>query len=299
MKHFHNLKKILSLSVLLTLGSSILVSGEYESVEEALEVLLSSSLSSGRDAMVYLSEHPEESVPLLIDIVENQKDGWLRSSFTLAQTEDERIVPFYINQLRDNFYLKDDDGNRKVFGFGSPHGCCVRTNFYGAHMARTLGRQGDSEAVPVLKEALEEGDDEVQGKALEALYKVGHFSLDDLFDNGKKENRNSRDVAQIILGIGWKKIHSDTHRAVEIFGRVIEEFSDLDRQVASAHSWRIQCFTLLGKYDRALEECDAVEKFSQFENLTKQIPERREEIIRLKSKASEEEAKPTAKDPEN
>ncbi len=152
-------------------------------------------------------------------------------------------------------------------------------------MAYSLGQIGDERAIPVLREALKQGDREVKENAYSALYKLGDISIEDFFAIADTEKEVK--IVSLISQIGRENIHSNTNFAIEVFDRIIQRFQHERYAVASAHFSKIQCFELLQQYDKALEECDEVLKFSDFENLTEQVKQKKENFL-LKSKSSKE-----------
>jgi len=233
-------------------------------------------------------------------IVERKEKGWIHASAALTRTKDERVAPFYINLLRNNYYEKEKDGTRKQFGLGTKNGCEVWPFLYGGVLARALGTMGDKRAIPVLKEAAKEGDSEVRRRAYEALYKLEALSLDDLFDMAKKDADPQANVVSIIEGIGWASIHSDTPHALKVFDRIIAELPKHEQGVAGAHFWKVQCFTLLKQYDRAIQECDEVMKFPQNASLIAQVKTKREALRLLSEENARQETNrlnPVPEDP--
>ncbi|HEX2996139.1 MAG TPA: hypothetical protein VHP14_15040 [Anaerolineales bacterium] len=80
--------------------------------------------------------------------------------------------------------------------------------------------------------------------------------------------------------IGWENIHSDTNYSIEVFDKITNELPPDSYAVASAHFWKIQCYMLLKQYDKALEECDQVSRYTQYTNLTDQMPAKRKDILK-------------------
>jgi hypothetical protein len=264
------------------LTSSIVVAGEYASVTKAVEALSSSATSSRWDAVQYLARRPEAAVPRLMEMVRKQENGWIYGSAALIQSKDARVVPFYIDLLRANYHAREaDEARKQSICILMPH------DVFGGVLARGLGELGDSRAIPILEEAAKEGDSEVRKNAYEALYKLGALSLDELFDLAKSDSDPQASISNIIQGIGWASIHSDTTQALEVFDRIIGELPKHEYDVASAHFWKVQCFTILKRYDRAIQECDEVMKFPRYENLIVQIKAQREELLRLSAEVSE------------
>ena len=258
---------------------------EFKNVDEAVQALKGKDWSIKDAAADYLVKNQKESVSILKKIIKNKQTGWITAIFTLTKINDESVLPFYIKLLEGNFYNKDENGKRIIYGFGSPYGCIVNRNHYGGILAYSLGQIGNERAVPVLREALKQGDKEVKQHAYFALYKLKDISVEDFF--GMVETEKEINIISLISQIGGENIHSNTNFAIEIFDRIIQGFPQERYAVASAHFSKIQCFELLKQYDKALEECDEVLKFPDFENLTEQIKQKREKLL-LKSKSLKE-----------
>lgn len=253
----------------------------YTNTADAIWALVNADTSSKWSAVEYLAKHPEESVPILMKMVENQEKGWIYGSAALIRTKDERVVPFYIELLQNNYYAKEADGTRKQYGLGTKNGCCVMPFIYGGVLAHALGEMGDKRAIPVLKEAAKQGDSEVRKNAYDALYKLGCLSLDDLFRVAKAKTDEQVNIPNILSGIGYASIHSDTRSALKVFDRIISELPEYECEIVSAHFGKVQCFELLKQYDDAIRECDEVLKFPKYENLIRQIKDRRAALERL------------------
>jgi len=275
-----------SLTVLcIGLLSCFVSAQEFKDVNEAAKALENTDWKVKDAAADYLLKNQKESVPLLKKLIKNKQSGWITAIFTLTKIKDESVLPFYIKLLEGNFYNKDENGKRIIYGFGSPNGCIVNRNQYGGILAYSLGQIGDERAVPVLREALKQGDEEVKQHAYFALYKLKDISIEDFFAIVDTEKEVK--IVSLISQIGGENIHSNTNFAIEIFDRIIQRFPQERYAVASAHFSKIQCFELLKQYDKALEECDEVLKFSDFENLTEQIKQKKERLL-LESKSSKE-----------
>ena len=275
-----------SLTVLcIGLLSCFVSAQEFKDVNEAAKALENTDWKVKDAAADYLLKNQKESVPLLKKLIKNKQSGWITAIFTLTKIKDESVLPFYIKLLEGNFYNKDENGKRIIYGFGSPNGCIVNRNQYGGILAYSLGQIGDERAVPVLREALKQGDEEVKQHAYFALYKLKDISIEDFFAIVDTEKEVK--IVSLISQIGGENIHSNTNFAIEIFDRLIQRFPQERYTVASAHFSKIQCFELLKQYDKALEECDEVLKFSDFENLTEQIKQKKERLL-LESKSSKE-----------
>jgi hypothetical protein len=256
----------------------------FSNAQAAVDALVGKDFDKSSQAQRYLAERPAESVPLLLPLVREKKDGWIAAYYTLGQTKDERVVPFLVDLLKANYYLKDADGKRLVFGYGSPHGCMVMPNSYGAAIVKALGQQKDRRALPVLREACEQGDDEVKRAAYKARYDLHDVGLDDLFDLQRKYPRLG--ILNEIASIGSSAIHSDTQFALKVFNRVILETQKGSWEAQAAHLSNVQCYSLLRQYDQALAECDEVLKYPEHGSLCTQAKDKKVELGRLRRATS-------------
>ena len=78
-----------------------------------------------------------------------------------------------------------------------------------------------------------------------------NISLDELFELAKSEPDTG--ILDILEKEGWRNIHSKTNYAIEVFDRIIQEFPNNDQYISGAHFWKIQCYTLLKEYKKAIK----------------------------------------------
>src|SRR5215831_5358570 len=270
--------KLVPLLVATLAATSASAQNQFSGVTDAMEALAKSSGSSQWAAVMYLADHPEEAVPQLFRVLENKEAGWVYASAALVRTKDARVLPFLLQLLGENLYVKEADGSRMAFGLGTKNGCFVIPNMLGRVVAQALGELGDKRAIDTLWDAVNRGDAGVRHSAYAALYALGGLSLDELFDLAKE---GSDGAADIIEEIGSRSIHSDTGFAIRLFDRIIAEISKDAYNVAWAHFWKMRCFEILKEYDNALRECHEVMKFTKYENLLSQA---REAELRMSEK---------------
>lgn len=267
---------------MLACGMSPSFSAEFSKVQEAIAVFQDESLDDWKlktNAEEYLLQHQKESLPILMRIVTNQEPGWVYSAYALANSKSPEVVPFFIRVCKDNFFLKDADGRRKVFGFGSKNGCEVVPNHYGSVLASLLGSLGDKRAIPVLQEAAAQGDSAVQKSSYAALHELDAITLDELFRVAKSSSDPGMGVNDAILEIiqGLE----DAALAVTLYDRVIAEYPADSYAVASAHYWKVGRYKQLKQYDKALEQCALVSTLTKYPNLVEQMPAYQNEIRQL------------------
>jgi len=267
------------LLALLTWGCAGPQLESFPDVTAAVGVLASPDGRIHWEALEFLAARPSESIPRLMTMVRDEEDGWVWALAALEHSRDDRAVPFLIALMKDNFYKRDADGKRIVYGYGSPHGCEEWPFRYGATLAWSLGNMGDKRAIPVLREATQAGDDEVKRKAYVARYKLKDATLDDLFEINRQEPR--LEMLNEIEGIGWTAIHTDNRFAIEVFDRMAAEAQGDEWCVAGAHFWKIRCYSLLGRYDKAIRECDEVLRFPKCTSLVVQAERRKAELVKL------------------
>jgi tetratricopeptide (TPR) repeat protein len=269
---------------LIAIATMAQVGYPFSNANDAFSVLINTtSVTNLRwDAITYLGNHPEESVPRLLKMVENQETGWISANSALIKAKDKRIVPAYVQLLKNNFYEKEADRTRKKYGLGTKHGCLVAPFLYGQVLARSLGEMKDSQAIPVLKEAIKVGEPGVREKAYKALYTLGAMSLDELFQAANKKTDPEVDIWEIIQGIGWDNIHSNTDKAILIFDRIIKEAPSNNSHVLGSHFWNIQCYELKKNYKKAIQECDVVIKDGSNSSLVEQAKKKRLKLVETK-----------------
>ena len=257
---------------------------DFKDIREAMTVLGSKDFNESWKAIEYLAARPHESTPALMRLVEKRDDRWISAMRALTFTKQEKVVLFYIKLLKANFYNKDESGQRIRYGLGSKYGCLVMPNLYGSVLAEHLGELGDGRAIPVLRQAVTEGDSQIKEKAYWSLYILEAISLDDLFRIAKNDKTSDVRILEIVMRIGSENIHTKTDFALEIFQRVVSEFPNEDYYVASAYFWEAQCFTLLKQYDRAIQACNQVLRYPQFNEMVIQVTKQRELIKRLEGR---------------
>lgn len=261
-------------------GVSISCAGEFSSLKEAFAVIQdekSEDWKRQHEAEQYVLKNQEVSLPVLMRIVRNKEEGWISCASILEKSEAPAVVPLFMDLVRKNFFMKEADGSRMKFGFATKNGCEMITNQYGAVLASHLGSIGDAQAIPVLKEAVKQGDSEVQRSAYGALYELGDISIDQMFEIAKSADPSLR-MPDLLMGIIHALNHRNPERAIKLYDRVITELPKESYEVASAHYWKIQCFQNLKQFSRALEQCAVVLKVVKFDNLTQQMAGMRAEI---------------------
>ena len=274
------MKNLLKFFLLVLLTETLYLSvnaQQFQNTDEAVKALGSSDYKVKDAAIEYLTEVPKKSVPILKKIIRGKEDTWNWAMFALNKISKESAVILYIKLLEENFYEKEKDGTRKIYGLGTKNGCFDPGNDYGSGLAMNLAWLGDKRAIPVLKEAFKQAGPDVRRNALYALFKLDDISLQNLFDLAKQEKEI--DIADMIISIGAENIHTNNEAAIKIFDQIIEEFPNDNYKVASAHFWKIQCYELLQMFDKALVECDEVSKYPTFVNLTDQVIKKKEKIL--------------------
>ena len=275
-------------------GVSLSWAGEFSSIQEAFVVIQdekSEDWNRQQEAEQYVLKNQDVSLPVLMRIVRNKEEGWLACASILEKSEAPAVVPFFMDLVRKNFFMKEADGSRMTFGFATKNGCEVITNQYGAVLASHLGSIGDAQAIPVLKEAVKQGDSEVQRSAYGALYELGDISMDQMFEIAKSADPSLR-MPDLLMGIIHALNNRNPERAIKLYDRVIAEFPKASYEVASAHYSKIQCFQNLKAFDRALEQCAVVLKVVKFENLTQQMAGMRAEITKAAQQGAAEQPAP-------
>lgn len=251
---------------------------DFKDTAEALSALRSKDPIVAGKAVTYLAARPQESTPILVKLVEEKDDGWVYAMSALTSTKQESVVLFYIKLLENN--MEAEAGERPLDTFELYHGRTTRPNHYGGVIAYQLGVLEDRRAIPVLQRAVREGGRALKEEAYKALYRLKSISLDELFQIGHAGVGSGANILEVITGIGWDSIHSETEFALGIFDRIISEFPEEDDYVASSYFWKVQCYEILREYELAIEACDEVLRYPQFEDMVEQIKSIKADLIK-------------------
>ncbi len=257
---------------------------EFKNVSEAIDSLRSSENEIEKAALNYLSTCPDKSIPILEEVITKQENNWYEAADALTKIGGKKVVPFYIELLKNNFYEKNKKGERIGYGLGSGNGCTVIPYIYGSVLADQLGYLGDTSAIPVLKDAVRQGDYYVREAAYNALYRLKVMTIDQLFDIAIKHSDPEAHILELISGIAWVKTYTEPKNAIEIYDRIIREFPEDDYYVTSSHFWKIDCYEILDRLDDAITECEEVMKHSQHKDMVKQAEAKKAELISSKEK---------------
>ncbi len=222
--------------------------------------------------------------------VEKKENDWNILAYGLRRSKDPEITAFFIRLVQQNLYVKDANGNRMKFGFGSSHGCEEITNELGSGLAIHLGEIGGKRAVTALKEAVEQGDSAVRDGAYRALYKLGEYSFEEIlsmlgaisFDEkfGMNVTNSVGLSSNTVMAIIEDVSVFDSKRAIELYDRIIEKFPAGSEEVARAHWSKILCYHNNQQYDLALKQCEVALEKGNLKDYTKRITEIRNQIIK-------------------
>ncbi len=238
--------------------------------------------------------------------VEKKENDWNILAYGLRRSKDPEITAFFIRLVQQNLYVKDANGNRMKFGFGSSHGCEEITNELGSGLAIHLGEIGGKRAVTALKEAVEQGDSAVRDGAYRALYKLGEYSFEEIlsmlgaisFDEKFGMNvTNSVGLSpNTVMAIIEDVEALDYKCANKLFDRIIEKFPAGSDQVARAHFSKILSYRQHEQFDLALRQCEVALQKGKLRDYAVRISEIRSDIIKGAQQSS---ANHPAKAPES
>jgi tetratricopeptide (TPR) repeat protein len=205
-----------------------------------------------------------------LEIVKTKGCSWQSAGHILAKTKNEEVLYTFMELLADNLFEKEADGSRSL---SPPKGVS-----YGGNIAGFLGKMEDERAIPVLRNAVDQGDHIVRWDALEALYYLGDISMDQLFEMGISEGYSS--AGHVILSIAFNNKYSNPELILSILNRFIDSFPEQKFEVSLAHMYKIDCYDYLGKYDEALQEADvAIKLFGPKASNSRLINESKQRII--------------------
>ncbi len=235
---------------------------EFASVAEAVKALDNREMLTRMRAADWLVTQGDAGFSALETQLREEKTS-LVFAVSALQRVPQKALPLFLELLPQNLFLKNRDGTRMEFGFGSEGGCIPLPNSTGMALADALGQMGDVRAIPVLREALAKSDDGVQTAAREALFLLKELSLDEMFAFGAQSWPALERFAN-------RKSTTDPEVALSIFERALTEFAANDYIVASAHFWRANILRDTNKPQQARLEYQAVLQFPQFKELAAQ-----------------------------
>ncbi len=162
---------------------------ELNGVEAAITALRDPNEAAAKKAVDYLASRPAQAISPLMEIVRGGSaaprglmarfaalsPATRRALTALARTREETAITFLIDLMKNNFYAREADGSRVRYGLTTNNGCIVMPYLFGGAVAEALGETGDKRVVPVLQEAVRQGDYEVSARARAALARLGAF----------------------------------------------------------------------------------------------------------------------------
>lgn len=161
---------------------------EFDDVKAAIKALRDPNEAAAKKAVDYLVSRPAQAISPLMEMVRGGSAAPMgppmarfavlspatrRALTALARTRHETAITFLIDLMKNNFYAKEGDGSRVRYGLGTSNGCIAMPYLFGGAIAEALGETGDRRVVPILREAVRQGNYEVSAKARAALGKLG------------------------------------------------------------------------------------------------------------------------------
>ena len=216
---------------------------EFASAVDALYALNHMSechCDTGVKAFRYFKNHPDESIPVLIDFITNHKERPYDTLGALANIRDERVITFLIKLSYEELNYVYDGDVRSYFNSKELVG----------HLIQVLGDYGDKRAIPIIEESLGREHNQHRDRDLEALCELGKISIPELFDQH--------------LGSSAKEIHSLASRneyanpkfSVEVYDWIIDHFPQRRALLKDCHVGKVMALCNLKEYSLALAECE-------------------------------------------
>lgn len=232
----------------------------FTDVDDAFSTLLNEKSELRWEASTYITEHPVGVVDRLKHLIEMKDPSWDLAMYTLTGIGGNAVVRFYCDLLDRNRHEMDES---KAYPSGSGCDLVPPENFFGESILRQLGQLGDKSADPCLQRAWLDNDNDVKALVPRARYDIGTLALEDLKRLTISDTTHRDIFLQTLNEIGYDKIHANTDAAIEIFSLLCTMPEAGNSIRSSAHISLVQCYELKKDYDRALNHCDWVIKYSE------------------------------------
>jgi len=272
-----------------TASSSIVQPELFASVHEALSIIADHNSVLKWEASAYLTNHPKQAIPELERIIAEQKPGYFIAMCTLSKIGGDSVVNFYCDLLDKNGYELDKDGKKKIYGYGSPHGCCKHPHLFGENIVEQLGSLGDKAADPCLQRAWLDSDDAVRAAVPKARYDIGVLTRDDLLALAIADQKNRNLYFEALLYVAYEMIHKDIDSAIATFEMLCKQSEAGHEIQEGAHTGLVQCYEKKQQFDQALLNIDWVIQNSTDKEMVRRRKEGRPELLYLQGKLSVDE----------
>jgi len=214
---------------------------EFKSAVDALSALdRMSECKCDTDvrAYRYFINHPDESIPVLIDFTLKNKRRHYVSVRALSKIRDERVVTFLIQLANDELNnLANTITDDELIG----------------HLIAVLGDYGDKRAIPIIEESLERLNNQHRERDLEALCELGKISIAELYE------RHSESVVEIHK-IASANEYSNPKFSVEVYDWIINRFPERLKLLMSCHAGKVIALYNAQEYALALRECEMIKQ---------------------------------------
>jgi hypothetical protein len=187
----------------------------------------------------YFVNHPDESIPVLIDFTLKNKQRHYVSVRALAKIRDERVITFLIQLTYDE--LHSDDSYNPEHPYYS-EGLI-------SHLIRELGDYGDKRAIPVIEESLSRLNNQHRDEDWEALCELGKISVSELFERHLKS-------VEKIHGIASGNVYANPRFSIEVFDWLITHFLQRRKLVNDCHVGKVMALFNVQEYALALCESE-------------------------------------------
>src|SRR5262245_34885173 len=239
---------------LLCLIGSLVVFGhqaqstEFRDVDEALFALdRMSDNRFGTDvkAYRYFTSHPDESIPLLIDLNLMHKHRYRVSVRALSKIKDERVITFLIHLADTELYNVANPSEDVWEGYRyDPDGLITL-------VIEELGNYGDQRAIPVIEKSLSRLNNHYRDKDMEALCKLGKVSINELYEFHKESAEDFHKIAS-------SNIYANPKFSIEMYDWIINRFPQSQGLLKDCHIGKVMALYNSREYALALSECEII-----------------------------------------
>jgi hypothetical protein len=238
-----------SLVVLASQGSP----GQFQSAVDALSALdhmTECKCDTDVKAYRYFINHPDESIPLLMDFTLKHKQRHHVGVTALSKMRDERVIMFLLQLADDELHdrantISSDNSNNERHPYDS-EGLI-------SHLIDVLGNYGDKRAIPIIEESLGRLNNQHRDGDLEALCKLGKISVSELYA------RHLESVEEIHK-IACSNVYANPKFSIEVYDWIINRFPQRPKLLESCHAGKVMALYNAQEYALALSECGIIKQ---------------------------------------
>lgn len=198
----------------------------------------------------YFINHPDESIPLLIDFTLKHKQRHYVGVTALSRIRDERVITFLIQLADDELHNRANTiGGDNSYNEGHPYYSEGLTS----HLIDVLGDYGDKRAIPIIEESLGRLNNQHRDRDQEALCKLGKIRVSELYERHLKSVEEIHKIAS-------SNVYTNPKFSIEVYDWLINRFPQRQELLKSCHAGKVMALYNAQEYALALRECEIVKQ---------------------------------------